>query len=158
MLGVLPFVEDPYLSWSAALALPQHLPPWRPWQRNAMVCELAWNCWHFRQSRTWIHDNHCDLTIKSDWTGIAILRMFHHHSENSDLFLKLQWYLMQWMYWPLRMRNYLESTLVLWCEYTQILLGLIKFGFPHQTPNTRLTSQFNTGTSTNKQQAWLEWN
>ena len=28
MLGVLPFVEDPDLSWSAAPALPQHLPPW----------------------------------------------------------------------------------------------------------------------------------
>ena len=27
MLGVLPFVEDPDLSWSAAPALPQHLPP-----------------------------------------------------------------------------------------------------------------------------------
>ena len=28
MLGVLPFVEDPNFSWSAAPALPQHLPPW----------------------------------------------------------------------------------------------------------------------------------
>ena len=28
MLGVLPVVEDPDLSWSAAPALPQHLPPW----------------------------------------------------------------------------------------------------------------------------------
>ena len=28
MLGVLPFVEDPDHSWSAAPALPQHLPPW----------------------------------------------------------------------------------------------------------------------------------
>ena len=27
MLGVLPVVEDPDLSWSAAPALPQHLPP-----------------------------------------------------------------------------------------------------------------------------------
>ena len=29
MLGVLPVVEDPDLSWSAAPALPQHLPPWQ---------------------------------------------------------------------------------------------------------------------------------
>ena len=27
-VGVLPVVEDPDLSWSAAPALPQHLPPW----------------------------------------------------------------------------------------------------------------------------------
>ena len=26
----------------------------------------VWNCLHFRQSRTWLQDNHCDLTIKSD--------------------------------------------------------------------------------------------
>ena len=32
----------------------------RPWQTH------LWNCWHFRQLRTWIHDNHYDLTIKSD--------------------------------------------------------------------------------------------
>ena len=28
-----------------------------------MACELVWNCWHFIQLWTWIHDNHCDLTI-----------------------------------------------------------------------------------------------
>ena len=43
------------------------------------------------------------------------------------------------------------------CEYTQILLALIKFGFTPQIPNTRLTSRINTGTWTNKHQAWLEW-
>ena len=42
------------------------MPPLRPWQRHDMTCELVWNCWHFRQFRTWIHDNHCDLTIESD--------------------------------------------------------------------------------------------
>ena len=26
----------------------------------------VWNCLHFRQLRTWLQDNHCDLTIKSD--------------------------------------------------------------------------------------------
>ena len=26
----------------------------------------VWNCWHFRQLRTWIDDSHCDLTIKND--------------------------------------------------------------------------------------------
>ena len=31
-----------------------------------MACQLVWNCWHFRPLRTWIDDNHCDLTIKSD--------------------------------------------------------------------------------------------
>ena len=27
---------------------------------------ILWNCWHYRQLRTWIHDNHWDLTINSD--------------------------------------------------------------------------------------------
>ena len=26
----------------------------------------VWNCCHFRQLRTWVHDNHCYLGIKSD--------------------------------------------------------------------------------------------
>ena len=26
----------------------------------------VWNCCHFRQLRTWVHDNHCNLGIKSD--------------------------------------------------------------------------------------------
>ena len=26
----------------------------------------VWNCCHYRQLRTWVHDNHCYLTIKSD--------------------------------------------------------------------------------------------
>ena len=34
-----------------------------------MACELVWDCWHFRQLKTWIHDNDCDLAIKSD-TGL----------------------------------------------------------------------------------------
>ena len=35
--------------------------------------------------------------------------------------------------------------------YSDSLLDLIKFGFTPQIPNTRLTSQFNTGTWTHKQ-------
>ena len=39
----------------------------------------VWNCWHFRQLRTWVHDNHCYLGIKSD-TGqhSQFLRCFVH--------------------------------------------------------------------------------
>ena len=40
------------------------------------------------------------------------------------------------MYWIRLGRRYLESALVL-CEYTQILLGLIKFGFSLSSPNTK---------------------
>ena len=38
-----------------------------------------WTCWHFRQLRTWIHDNHCDMTIKSG-TGqnLQFFWCFHH--------------------------------------------------------------------------------
>ena len=34
-----------------------------PWQRYGKDGELAWNCW---QLRTWIHDNHCYLSIICD--------------------------------------------------------------------------------------------
>ena len=34
MLGVLPFGEDPDLSWTAGRAVPQHLPPW--------LCVFLW--------------------------------------------------------------------------------------------------------------------
>ena len=33
--------------------------------KHDMACELVLNCWPFRQLSTWLHDNHCDLTIKS---------------------------------------------------------------------------------------------
>ena len=36
MLGVLPFVEDPDLSWTAGPAVPQHLPPWLWWWVEAI--------------------------------------------------------------------------------------------------------------------------
>ena len=35
-------------------------------QRLDMACELVWSYWHFRQLRTWIHNNHLNLTIKID--------------------------------------------------------------------------------------------
>ena len=40
----------------------------------------VWNCCHFRQLRTWVHDNHCYLGIKSD-TG--------QHSQFLRCFLQL---------------------------------------------------------------------
>ena len=42
---------------------------WQLWE----LWELLWTCWHFRQLRTLIHDNHIDLTIE---TAFAILVMF----------------------------------------------------------------------------------
>ena len=51
----------------------------RPWQTQDMACELVWNCWHFRQLRTWIHENYCNLTIKSDTEQhLQFLRCFLH--------------------------------------------------------------------------------
>ena len=43
----------------------------RPWQTH------LWNCWHFRQLRTWIHTSHC-LPDNQEWhwTAFAILAMF----------------------------------------------------------------------------------
>ena len=48
----------------------------------------VWNCLHFRQSRTWLQDNHCDLTIKSE-TGqhSQFLRCFLNWSPNSTIFV-----------------------------------------------------------------------
>ena len=37
----------------------------RPWQKHDMACELLLNYWPFRQLRTWLHDNHCDVIIKN---------------------------------------------------------------------------------------------
>ena len=51
--------------------------------KHDMACELVLNCWPFRQLSTWLHDNHCDLTIKSH-TGQhsqflqCLLRYIHH--------------------------------------------------------------------------------
>ena len=42
MLGVLPFVEDPDLSWSGAPALPQHLPPWVSLTLNLHPPTVEW--------------------------------------------------------------------------------------------------------------------
>ena len=47
MLEVLPFVEDPDLSGSAAPALPQLLPPWiekRKWLPDVMTSTDTWLC------------------------------------------------------------------------------------------------------------------
>ena len=35
------------------------------WETLSLAIEV-WNCCHFRQLRTWVHDNHCYLGIKSD--------------------------------------------------------------------------------------------
>ena len=50
------------------------------------TCEIeVWNCCHFRQLKTWLHDNLCYLTIKSN-TGqhSQFLRCFHYPQEPSE--------------------------------------------------------------------------
>ena len=37
-----------------------------PVKKNTLYEIEVWNCCHFRQLRTWVHDNHCYLGIKSD--------------------------------------------------------------------------------------------
>ena len=70
--------------WLGNMSWPKKGQRLRKWQRHDMACELVWNCWHFRQLRTWIHDNRCDLTIKSD-TGqhLQLLRCFGHSGQMS---------------------------------------------------------------------------
>ena len=48
---------------------------WDIWSKYEIE---VWNCWHFRRLRTWVHDNHCNLGIKSD-TGqhSQFLRCFY---------------------------------------------------------------------------------
>ena len=57
---------------------------------RVMIFKLVWTCWHFRQLRTWIHDIHCVLTIKSDtgqhlqfllclvWKGLPFFLLFRN--------------------------------------------------------------------------------
>ena len=73
--------NDNYVKRTPSKSNPRDLWPLRqrqiqqPWQTHDMACEPVWN---FRQLRTWIHTNHCDLTIKSD-TGrhSQFLRCFY---------------------------------------------------------------------------------
>ena len=48
MLGALPFVEDPDLSWSAAPALPQHLPP-------CTQLKVFWGSQDYHDHNFWLH-------------------------------------------------------------------------------------------------------
>ena len=53
----------------------------------------VWNCCHFRQLRTWVHDNHCYLGIKSD-TGqhSQFLRcLMHIYDKQCGIMQKNQW-------------------------------------------------------------------
>ena len=73
MLGVLPFVEDPDLSWSAAPALPQHLPPCPPIYKYP--------------PRWWLHSAH-SLLFESSTQPVLPSGRWHplpHHCHHHHL-------------------------------------------------------------------------
>ena len=98
MLGVLPVVEDPDLSWSAAPALPQHLPPW-PLQRTKILSQTLG--WMIRGSGRWEiilfvnvftrrclrERNQCLATVKKYYASLLI----YSHCVQAKLARKQEW-------------------------------------------------------------------
>ena len=64
MLGVLPFVEDPDLSVSAARALAQHLPPWN--RRSDLKDRFNFGC----------QCEGCDLTEEEDLLETKMIKAY----------------------------------------------------------------------------------
>ena len=80
MLGVLPFVEDPDLSVSAARALAQHLPPW-PWGhghghglgQTSLFLVLGWDDWTVH-----LINNSLEINILKDLKAVGIILIAMH--------------------------------------------------------------------------------
>ena len=76
---------------------------WNLWNHDKVMTKTRhglWNCCVHRQLRTWIHDNHCDTTIKSDtgqhsWflrrlsCSMLMLFIWYHHTV-------MNW---SWLWW-----------------------------------------------------------